>query len=284
MRKKVLGRGLDALIPETRGSESPTNEIDIDQIVTNPNQPRLHLDEQRMDELVVSIKENGILQPILVRPYRDGYQLVAGERRLSAAQRAGLLKIPAVIRDVPDDKLLELALVENIQREPLNPIEEAQAYEGLISATGETQEKIAERLGKDRSTVANSLRLLKLHPDIKKLVSDGNLSPGHARALLSSDSSPSELVKIARVIVDKGWSVRDTERWAKRSTSVPPLPKVQDPNEVAAADRLGVFLGTKVEIRSKSKKKGEIRIHYFSQDELIRIYGMLTDKAGSTEL
>ncbi|MBN2320216.1 MAG: ParB/RepB/Spo0J family partition protein [Acidobacteria bacterium] len=283
MKKKVLGRGLDALIPETRNTERPPGDIDIDRIVTNPDQPRLHLDEERLQELVISIRENGILQPILVRPYKNGYQLIAGERRLNAAQRAGLLKIPAVVRDVPDDQLLELALVENIQREPLNPIEEAQAYENLIAATNGTQEQVAERLGKDRSTVANSMRLLKLPPNVKRLVRDAKLSPGHARALLSSNSSASEMGKIAQVIIDKGWSVRDAERWAKRQTKAPPLPKIKDPNEAAAADRLRTVLGTKVEIHSKSKDKGEIRIHYYGRDELMRIYGILTDRAVSTE-
>jgi len=283
MKKKVLGRGLDALIPEVRSVESSPGEIDIDRIATNPDQPRLSLDEGKLQELVISIRENGILQPILVRPYGSGYQLIAGERRLSAAQRAGLLKIPAVVRDVPDDRLLELALVENIQREPLNPIEEAQAYENLIEATAGTQEKIAERLGKDRSTVANSLRLLKLPTNVKRLVGDGKLSPGHARALLSSSCSVSEMEKIAQVIIDKGWSVRDAERWAKRKIKTPSLPKIEDPNEAAAADRLRVALGTKVIIHSKSKDKGEIRIHYYGQDELIRIYGILTERAGSTE-
>ncbi|MEJ2245708.1 MAG: ParB/RepB/Spo0J family partition protein [Acidobacteriota bacterium] len=166
MRKKVLGRGLDALIPDAKQPEIPSGEIDIDRIVTNPDQPRLHLDEDRLQELVFSIRENGILQPILVRSFENGYQLIAGERRLAAAQRAGLLKIPAVVRDVPDDRLLELALVENIQREPLNPLEEAQAYENLIETTGGTQEQVAERLGKDRSTVANAMRLLKLPPNV----------------------------------------------------------------------------------------------------------------------
>ena len=279
MRKKVLGRGLGALIPEAKQPEIPSGEIDIDQIVTNPDQPRLHLDEDRLQELVFSIRENGILQPILVRPFNKGYQLIAGERRLTAAQRAGLLKIPAVVRDVPDDRLLELALVENIQREPLNPIEEALAYENLIDTTGGTQEQVAERLGKERSTVANSLRLLKLPPNVKSLISDGKLSPGHARALLSSNSSASEMGKTARIIIEKGWSVRDTERWAKQQTAPPPLRKIQDPNEAAAADRLRLALGTKVEISSKSKDKGEIRIYYYSQDELMRIYGLLTEKA-----
>ena len=283
MKKKVLGRGLNALIPEVRGTENLPGEIDIDRIVTNPDQPRLHLDEDRLQELVASIREKGILQPVLIRPYENGYQLIAGERRLNAAQRAGLLKIPAVVRDVPDDQLLELALVENIQREPLNPIEEAQAYENLMAATNGTQEQVAERLGKDRSTVANSIRLLKLPPNVKRLVRDGKLSPGHARALLSSNSSASEMGKISQVIIDKGWSVRDAERWAKRQTKAPSLPKIEDPNESAAADRLRTVLGTKVEIRSKSKNKGEIRIHYYGQDELMRIYGLLTERAGSTE-
>jgi ParB family chromosome partitioning protein len=283
MRKKVLGRGLDALIPDAKQPEIPSGEIDIDRIVTNPDQPRLHLDEDRLQELVFSIRENGILQPILVRSFENGYQLIAGERRLAAAQRAGLLKIPAVVRDVPDDRLLELALVENIQREPLNPLEEAQAYENLIETTGGTQEQVAERLGKDRSTVANAMRLLKLPPNVKKMVAYGRLSPGHARALLSSNSSASEMGEIAEVIIKKGWSVRDTERWAKRQTARPSLPKIQDPNEVAAANRLQLILGTKVDIHSKSLNKGEIRIHYSSQEELMRIYELLTEKSITTE-
>jgi ParB family transcriptional regulator, chromosome partitioning protein len=278
MKKKVLGRGLEALIPEEKQAEPPLNEIDIDLIAPNPNQPRLNLDEQRLEELAASIRENGILQPVLVRPFGEKYQLIAGERRLSAAQRAGLLKIPAVIRDVPDERLLELALVENIQREPLNPMEEAQAYQHLMNETGETQERMAERLGKDRSTIANSIRLLKLPPGIRLLVSEGKLSPGHARALLSSNASPSEITRIAETIVEKGWSVRETERWSKRKIKAPSLPKIQDPNEAAAGDRLRLALGAKVEIIAKSKETGEIRIHYYSQEELMRLYNVLTQK------
>jgi ParB family transcriptional regulator, chromosome partitioning protein len=275
MKKKVLGRGLEALIPETKQEENYPLEIDIDRITPNPNQPRLAFHEERLEELAKSIRENGILQPILVRPFEKGYQLVAGERRLSAAQRAGLLKIPAVIRDVPDDRLLELALVENIQREPLNPIEEAQAYQNLIDTTKETQEAISERLGKDRSTIANSMRLLKLPPQVTSLVADGKLSPGHARALLSTNANPSEMAKISAIIVEKGWSVRETERWAKNRTKSPRLQKIQDPNEAAAADRLRMALGAKVEIVAKSKDSGEIRIHYYGQEELMRLYSLL---------
>jgi ParB family chromosome partitioning protein len=283
MKKKALGRGLEALIPETKRPEAPLTEIDIDRIASNPNQPRLSLNKQRMDELVLSIRKNGVLQPVLVRPFANEYQLIAGERRLSAAQRAGLLKIPALVRDVPDEGLLELALVENIQREPLNPIEEAQAYQHLMEATNATQEQIAERLGKDRSTIANSIRLLKLPEDVGLMVFEGTLSPGHARALLASNARPSEMARIAKIIIEKGWSVRDAERWAKNRAKPPLPPKIQDPNVSAAADRLQLSLGTKVEIKKKSKNAGEIRIHYYSQEELMRLYAILTEKAIPSE-
>jgi ParB family transcriptional regulator, chromosome partitioning protein len=283
MKKKVLGRGLEALIPEGKQAETLPNEIDIDRILLNPKQPRLVLDEARLEELAASICENGILQPVLVRPFQKGYQLIAGERRLSAAQRAGLLKIPAMIREVPDEKLLELALIENIQREPLNPIEEAQAYQRLIDTTNETQEQISGRLGKDRSTVANSIRLLKLPQSIKLVVAEGKLSPGHARALLAANANPSELERMAALIIDKGWSVRETERWAKGREKTPQTPKIQDPNEAAASDRLRIILGTKVEILSKSKNSGEIRIHYYSQEDLMRLYAILAEKTIPTE-
>ena len=276
MKKKALGRGLEALIPDVKQPDPATSEIDIDRISPNPSQPRLKFDDARLEELAASIRENGILQPVLVRPFGNGYQLIAGERRLSAAQRAGLLKVPAVVRDVPDDRILELALVENIQREPLNPMEEAQAYQRLIDLTNETQEQVSERLGKDRSTVANGLRLLKLPPAVKLLVADGKLSPGHARALLASNAGPTEMTKIANMIVEKGWSVREAERWAKNQSRLPSLPKPQDPNEAAAADQLRLALGTKVEIVSKQNNSGEIRIHYFGQEELMRLFSVLT--------
>ena len=279
MKKKVLGRGLEALIPETKSEqkEHVPSEIDIDRITRNPDQPRLMLHEAQLEELAASIRENGILQPVLVRPFGNGYQLIAGERRLSAAQRAGLLKIPAVVRDVPDERLLELALVENIQREPLNPIEEAQAYQHLMDATNETQEAVSVRLGKDRSTIANAVRLLRLPPAVKALVSEGKLSPGHARALLAANTGPAEMAKIAAMIIQKAWSVRETERWAKSRSKEPKSPKTADPNETAAADRLRLVFGTKVEIHAKSNNSGEIRIHYYGQDELMRIYSLLTE-------
>ncbi|MBP1600364.1 MAG: chromosome segregation DNA-binding protein [Acidobacteria bacterium] len=278
MQKKALGRGLGALIPDLEQPEPAPSEIDIDRIKTNPVQPRLKLDESRLEELAASIRENGILQPVLVRPTRDGYQLVAGERRLAAAQRAGLLRIPAVVREVPDERLLELALVENIQREQLNPIEEAQACHNLMDTLRMTQEELAARLGKERSTVANALRLLKLPAAVKALVADGKLSPGHARALLSMNSPPAEVSKLAARMVAQGWSVREAEKWAKRESKKPRRMTPEDPNVAAASDRLRLILGTKVEIKVNrdSRGSGQVRIHFFSQEDLMRIYGILT--------
>ena len=275
MKKKVLGRGLDALIPEVKSLESSaSNEIDIDRIAPNPFQPRMVFDEISLEELAISIRENGVISPILVRPHGNGFQLIAGERRLSAAQRAGLLKIPAVVRDIPDDQLLEIALVENIQREQLNPIEEAQAYQSLMELKGQTQEQLSERLGKDRSTVANSIRLLKLPPAVSRFVSERKLSPGHARALLASGATSSDMLRLAETIIKKGLSVREAERQAKnrRNEKLPRSPKVADPNESVAEDRLRQALGTKVEILSKSGNSGEIRIHFYGQDDLTRIF------------
>jgi ParB family transcriptional regulator, chromosome partitioning protein len=278
MKKKALGRGLEALIPEHEYNGTPPAEIDIDLISRNPSQPRLQLEEGRLEELASSIRQNGVLQPILVRPKGSGYQLVAGERRWLAAQRAGLLKVPAVVRDIGDDRLLELALVENIQREQLNAIEEARAFQSMIDALNLTQEAVAERLGKERSTVANALRLLKLPPPVQQMVAQGRLSAGHARALLASNAGPAELTRTAAMMIDQGWSVREAERWAKRQPKSPRAPRAADPDVLAAADRLRLLLGTKVEISTAPGEKGagQIRIHFFSAEDLDRIYTLLT--------
>ena len=281
MKKKALGRGLDALIPEVKRTEPSTpNEIDIDRIDPNPRQPRMVFDEAQLAGLAASIREKGLISPILVRPHGDRFQLIAGERRLTAAQRAGLLKIPALVRNIPDDQLLELALVENIQREQLNPIEEAQAYQKLMEETGQTQEQVAERLGKERSTVANFVRLLKLPPAISRLVSEGRLSPGHARALLASGAAPPDMLRLAENILEKGWSVREAERQAKNSLreKLPRSPKAPDPNESSAEDRLRQALGTKVEILTRAKNAGEIRIHYYSHEDLMRIFELIAER------
>ena len=278
MTRKALGRGLGALLPEVERVEAPPTEIDIDQIDPNPVQPRLHLDPKALDELGTSIRENGVLQPVLVRPLGGRFQLIAGERRLAAAQRAGLLRIPAVVRAVPDEKLLELALTENIQREQLNPIEEAHAYQGLLDTLGLTQEELALRIGKERSTIANAVRLLKLPSAVKLLVAEGKLSAGHARALLSAGLAQGEAERAAALVVERGWSVRETERWAggRADRTRPATP--QDPNVGAAVDRLRRLLGTKVEINRGPKGSGTIRIQFFSDEDLTRIYGLLVGK------
>jgi ParB family chromosome partitioning protein len=204
--------------------------------------------------------------------------LIAGERRLAAAQRAGLLRIPAVVRAVPDEKLLELALTENIQREQLNPIEEAHAYQGLLDTLGLTQEELALRIGKERSTIANAVRLLKLPSAVKLLVAEGKLSAGHARALLSAGLAQGEAERAAALVVERGWSVRETERWVggRADRTRPATP--QDPNVGAAVDRLRRLLGTKVEIKRGPKGSGTIRIQFFSDEDLTRIYGLLVGK------
>ena len=279
MKKKVLGKGLGALLPELERGEQAPQEVDIDRITLNPDQPRFKLDEKSLEELTESVRKVGVLQPVLVRPAGEGYQLIAGERRLTAAQRAGLLKIPAVVREIPDDRLLEFALIENIQREQLNPIEEAQAFHNLLENLKLTQEELAERVARERSTIANCLRLLKLPPAVKLLIAEGKLSPGHARALLSSNASPAEIARIAQTIVDQSWSVRETERWAQRQNSTKTRKaKLPDPNVSAATDRLRLFLGTKVEILNTATPAGagQIRIHFFSQEDLERIYGIIT--------
>jgi ParB family transcriptional regulator, chromosome partitioning protein len=283
MKKRVLGKGLGALLPDLQGTEQAPQEIDIDRITLNPDQPRFKLDEKSLEELAESVRKVGVLQPVLVRPAGDGYQLIAGERRLTAAQRAGLLKIPAVVREIPDDRLLELALIENIQREQLNPIEEAQAFQNLLENLRLTQEELAARLARERSTIANCLRLLKLPPAVKLLIAEGKLSPGHARALLSSGVTSSEIARVAQTMVDQSWSVRDAERWALRQNSKKTRKaRVQDPNVSAAGDRLRLFLGTKVEILSRTTPSGsgQIRIHFFSQEDLERIYSIITTNRG----
>jgi ParB family chromosome partitioning protein len=191
------------------------------------------------------------------------------------------MKIPAVVRDIPDERLLELSLIENLQREQLNPIEEAQAYQKLIETLEVTQEELAGQLRKERSTIANALRLLKLPPAVRQLVAEGKLSPGHARALLAADAPPSELLHAARAMIEKGWSVRDAERWAKKNGSVKRgAPPPDDPNVAAALDRLRILLGTKVEIRGGqgSRQRGHLRIHFFGQEDLIRIYSIISEK------
>src|SRR5829696_4669542 len=217
MTRRALGRGLSALLPDKPATTSEEMvEIDLDLIEPNNFQPRTSFDEERLEQLAQSIRANGIIQPLLVRRLSsDKYQLVAGERRWRAAQRAGLYRVPCVIKEIPEDKMLELALIENIQRQELNAIEEAQAYKRLIETLGLTQEMVAQRVGRDRSFITNYLRLLRLPDDIQKLVEEEKLSMGHARALLGVDDQEIQR-KVAKNVIEHSLSVRETERAIKR--------------------------------------------------------------------
>jgi len=280
-KRPALGRGLSALIPDAPASPAQDRSLDVDIDLLRPNkfQPRTQMDDGRIEELAQSIRSNGVIQPIVVRKSESGYEIVAGERRWRASQRAGLLKVPVVVRDIPDERLLAAALIENIQREDLNPIEEANAYRRLSDEFGLTQEQIAESVGKDRSSVANYVRLLRLPPEVRDHVGGRTLSMGHARALLSLPDAESQL-RAGREIVQKGLSVRDTEALVKRA--VDPAPEKPDvPKDVhtrAAEERLRFALGTRVRIARKGKG-GRIEIDFSDENELHRIYEQLTDKS-----
>ena len=280
----MLGRGLSALL-----SESPTTtseelkEIDTNLIDPNPVQPRSRFDEKLLEELVQSIKNNGIVQPLLVRRvHNDRYQIIAGERRWRAAQRAGLSHVPAVIKDIPDDRMLELALIENIQRQELNAIEEAYAYKRLIETLGLTQEIVAQRVGRDRTFITNYLRLLKLPEDIQRLVEEGKLSMGHARALLGVDDINLQR-KIAKKTLDVGLSVRDVEKAVKNNNlgtgaaeqSVQKF-KSDDANLRLAETKLRRVLGTQVKLLpNHNSAGGKIEIHYYDESDLNRLYELI---------
>jgi ParB family chromosome partitioning protein len=274
---------LSALLSDTAPTASEELlEIDIDLIEPSPAQPRTHFDEERLEELAQSIRSNGIVQPLLVRRRGARYQLVAGERRWRAAQRAELQRVPAVVRDIPDDKLLELALIENIQRQELNAIEEAYAYKRLIDTLGLTQETVAQRVGRDRSFVTNYLRLLRLPEDIQRLVEEEKLSMGHARALLGVDDADIQR-RIARNVMEQSLSVRETERAIKRiiagaspATATLPPAKRDDANIRAAENKLRRRLGTQVRVMpSQTGAGGKIEIEYYNENDLDRIYQLL---------
>ena len=286
MTRRALGRGLSALLPSETDipGEQGALGINIDLIDPSPAQPRSYFDEQRLEELANSIRENGIVQPLLLRRSGNRFELVAGERRWRAAQRAGLETVPAVVRDIPDEKLLELALIENIQREDLNAIEEAQAYQRLIDTIGLTQEALAGRIGRDRSYITNYLRLLRLPDDLQLLVQEGALTTGHARTLLGTDSVDLQRLIAARII-ETGLSVRQTEIAIRQSGRKPGITTKKnsvvapnDPNVRAAETHLRRKLGTQVRIVAdrKSSGGGRIEIDYYSENDLNRIYSLLT--------
>ena len=280
-KRPALGRGLSALIPDAPAVPPPSEralEIDIDLLRPNRDQPRTAMDESKIEELARSIKSNGIIQPIVVRKADHGYEIIAGERRWRASQRAGLLKVPVVVRDIPEERLLSAALIENIQREDLNPIEEAQAYRRLTEEHHLTQDQIADAVGKDRSSVANYLRLLKLPTEVKSNLSAGTLSMGHARALLGLPDEGEQL-RVARDVVAKNLSVRETETIVKKGTQPRPATLEETPKDVhtrAAEEKLRFALGTRVRIARKGKG-GKIEIDFQNEDELQRLYEQLTE-------
>src|SRR6266850_198187 len=276
-QKKVLGRGLGALIPQKaepapHAHASGLAQIPIDQIQPNPYQPRRTFNEASIDELARSVREHGIVQPLVVMRVGDKYKLIAGERRFRAAQKAGLATVPVVLKDLlKSGDALQIALVENIQREDLNPMEEANAYHQLHDEFGMTQEEIARRVGKERSTVANFLRLLRLPEAVKKLLASGQLSMGHARALLSVESAKKQ-EQLADRVVRRNLNVRQTEMMASESSpkSVEKKEKEKDVFTRDAEEKLQRTLRTKVEI-DRRRRGGVIHIRYGSEDELIRV-------------
>jgi ParB family chromosome partitioning protein len=280
-KRPALGRGLSALIPETptiATAADRTLDVDIDRLRPNPYQPRGAFDDASLDELARSVRANGVIQPIVARPVPDGYEIIAGERRWRAAQRAGLLRVPVVVRDVPDAKVLEVALIENIQREDLNPVEEARAYKRLADDFHLTQDAIADAVGKDRSSIANYTRLLRLPVDVLNDVAAGALSMGHARALLSLPDGAAQR-RASRDVIARGLSVRDTELLVKKlgEPEPPARPaKTTDANTRAAEERLRFVLGTPVRIVRKGKG-GRIEVEFTSEEELNRIYEQIAD-------
>ena len=283
MNRKALGRGLGALLSSDRtidlGSE-PT-EVDLDSIVPGSMQPRTRFDEESLEKLAESIRSHGIVQPLLVRRRADGFELIAGERRWRAARLAGMTRVPVVVKEVPDENLLEIALIENIQRENLNAIEEAQAYRKLIETVGLTQEALASRVGRDRSYITNYLRLLRLPDDLQQLVIEGRLSTGHARTLLGLTHVDLQR-RLARQIIDGGLSVRATEQLVQRATEEKPArqprtPVSVDPNVRAAETKLRRALGTQVRILQTAEGgRGKIEISFFDSRDLERIYSLIT--------
>lgn len=277
MERKALGRGLSALIPEQHEERQDTIlYVAIGKIKGNPFQPRERFDQKKLDDLVASIKEKGVVQPVIVRDKNGEYELIAGERRLRAARTLGIEEIPVIIRNVSDADALELSLIENIQREELNPIEEAKAFKRLMEQFGFSQEEVAKAVGKDRATVANTLRLLTLPKRALEMVSGGELSMGHAKALLSL-SGEHAILKLANSIVKKGLSVREAERSVfrkKGAAAQTKIPTAKDHKVMFFEEEMQRILGTKVTIKH-GKKRGVVQIDYYSLDDLERIYNLL---------
>lgn len=286
MARQPLGRGLSALLGDTPGTakaEIAVNEVDIDLIDPNPEQPRTRFVETALDELAASIRSNGIVQPIVVRRHGERYQIVAGERRWRAAQRAGLRRVPVTLREISDEKLLEVALIENIQRQELNIVEEARAYRKLLDNIGFTQEELSERVGKDRSMISTALRLLRLPEAVLEFIENEKLTAGHARTLLVSDDAEKQ-IEVAKAIVDFNLTVREAERMMKKKRetnsavivdSKDVMAPAKDANVRLAETKLMRVLGTNVKISPSAKGGGKIELEYYSDTDLNRLYERL---------
>jgi ParB family transcriptional regulator, chromosome partitioning protein len=277
--RKSLGKGLQALIPEIEDAPlADSVEIETEGIKANPYQPRKHFDEEKMEELVRSVVEHGILQPLIVRPAGDSYELVAGERRLRAARTAGLRHVPVVIKKFSSREMMEIALIENLQREDLNPLEEAEAYQRLQDEFGYTQEQLAARLGKSRPAVANTLRLLSLHVEVRKFVAAGKLSEGHARAILALPLEKQP--EASRRVIEQGLSVRETERLSggqrKQGRSSAKRGSEKDLYLADIEERMRLFCGAAVNVRLTPRGSGKVEIHFYDREELERLCELLT--------
>lgn len=280
MSRKALGRGLKALIPQAEEREEGVQELHISNIHPNPNQPRRHFEESALQELADSIRQHGVLEPLIVRPVDGSYKIVVGERRWRACQIAGVTVVPVLIRELSEREAMELALVENLQREDLNPMEEAEAYQRLLDEFGLTQEEVARRVGKERSTVANRLRLLGLRGRAREALVKGEITAGHAKALLSLNS---ELQRdsVVRRIMEEDLSVRQTEELVKRlqGRAKPPKPRketrqVRDVHWAAVEDEFRRVLGTKVNVVHQGSK-GRIEIEFYDEEDVERILNVL---------
>lgn len=276
--RQVLGKGLGALIPDKSAAETEGKRVfqlcGIEEIRPNPFQPRKNFAEGHLEDLVSSIREKGLLQPLVVRRKADGYEIIAGERRWRAAQKAGVREVPVIIKEIPEAEVLELSLIENIQREDLNPIEEAEAFRGLMENFHLTQEEISRKVGKDRATVANTIRLLKLPPEIRQGLANGVISMGHARAFLGLES-PEKQRWVFKKVLASGLSVRQTENLVRRQRLKSPAAPASHTREWnPLEEELQRALGTKVRILGRGKR-GRIEIEFYSRDELERILELL---------
>lgn len=276
MMKKGLGKGLGALIESESNDTNGIQELKINEIEPNLNQPRKHFDDEKLAQLADSIRQHGIVQPIIVKKEDGVYRIVAGERRWRAARIAGLIRVPVIIKEMTNKQVMEIALIENLQREDLNPIEEAEAFEKLMEEFTMTQEQISSTVGRSRSAIANSLRLLSLAEKVKGYVISGELSSGHARALIVIEDRELQQ-KTAEDVIKNKLTVRDTEKLVKKVLEKKPARKVKAPQEelLEIESRLQSAFGTKVKILSTNHKKGKIMIEYYSNDELDRILEMV---------